>query len=426
MVDLNKVKALASQAAEIEDQTETTTFEASIPPVGPTVARFTTYVDLGKQPRTYNGKPKPPADSILLGFDLVAPKNIHEATAESPAWCDKITLKITKSTNEKAGFKKLFTKMTYGRADIKHMAQMLGEAFVLDVAHEVSKKDGKERTFVSIKDASKEWTIRSPFIIDPITGGRTDVPVPAAMSPLKVFIWDLADKETWDSLFIDGVWENKKPDGTVETRSKNWIQETLLNASDLPGSPLEAVVKGLVAELPLQENPATPAAPAPQTPAAAPQTAVVTPPATQAAQTDPSAAARAAMRAAGLSEEAIVAALGPVPGAAPVDPKVAALKAAGLTDDQIAAALAAQGVTPAVPTPAAPATPEAAPPKAKRQTKKEKEAAALAAAANTPSAGQNLPGASSTPLTTASPSEPAPAAATPSSAAAALAALGLA
>lgn len=410
MVDLNKVKALASQAAEIEDQTETTTFEASIPPVGPTVARFTTYVDLGKQPRTYNGKPKPPADSILLGFDLVAPKNIHEATAESPAWCDKITLKITKSTNEKAGFKKLFTKMTYGRADIKHMAQMLGEAFVLDVAHEVSKKDGKERTFVSIKDASKEWTIRSPFIIDPITGGRTDVPVPAAMSPLKVFIWDLADKETWDSLFIDGVWENKKPDGTVETRSKNWMQETLLKASDLPGSPLEAVVKGLVAELPLQENPAAPAAPVAQTPA------------TQAAQTDPSAAARAAMRAAGLSEEAIVAALGPVPGAvapvAPVDPRIAALKAAGLTDDQIAAALAAQGVAPAVPTPAAPATPEAAPPKAKRQTKKEKEAAAAAAA---------QPAQVATPaLTTTSPSELAPAAATPSSAAAALAALGLA
>ena len=87
MVDLNKVKALASQAAEIEDQTETTTFEASIPPVGPTVARFTTYVDLGKQPRTYNGKPQPPADSILLA-ELV------KALDAMPG-SDKVMLKLS-------------------------------------------------------------------------------------------------------------------------------------------------------------------------------------------------------------------------------------------------------------------------------------------------------------------------------------------
>ncbi len=417
MVDLNKVKALASQAAEIEDQTETTTFEASIPPAGPTVARFTGYIDLGKQPRTYQGKAKPPADSLLLFFDLLAPKNIHEATAESPAWCDKITVKITKSTNEKAGFKKLFTKMTYGRADIKHMAQMLGEAYILDVAHEVSKgKDGKERTFVSIKDASKEWTIRSPFLVDPITGGRTDVPVPPPMSPLKVFIWDLADKETWDSLFIDGVWENKKADGSVETRSKNWIQETILKAQDLPGSPLEAVVKGLVADLPLAENPAQQTAPA--TPAAAPQTPVTDQPATTPAA-DPNAAARAAMRAAGMTEEVIVATLGQVPVAtqapAPVDPKVAALKAAGLTDEQIAVALAAQAATPS-PTAAAPATPEAAP---KKGRGKGKAGAASAAAETSPEPAAQA-GAETA---TTSPSNPAPA--TPSSAAAALAALGL-
>lgn len=71
----------------------------------------------------------------------------------------------------------------------------------------------------------------------------------------------------------------------------------------------------------------------------------------QAQTGDPKAAQRAALRAAGLTEEQITAAIGPEPKAPePVDPRIAALKAAGLTDAQIAAAL---GVTPAGNPPAA-------------------------------------------------------------------------
>lgn len=362
MVDINKIKALAAQAAEIEDQTEVEVFTGNLPEVGPTVARFVDYIDLGKQPRNaYQGKPKPPADTILLAFDLLSPQNIHAPSENMPnPWCDRVVLKITKSINEKAGFKKLFLKMTYGRPDIVHMAQMLGEAFILDIAHtggQVGTDGKKGRTYVSIKDASKEWTIRAPFFLDPLTKTRTDIPVPPPMSPLRAFVWALADKESWDSLFIDGSYEKKDAStGQVSVVSKNWIQETILKATDLAGSPVEAVIKGLVADLPITQTVPAPVVAAPavvQTPAAAPLTAPAPVQATTPAA-DPLAAARAALKATGMSDEQINATL----GGAPANPTPApAKKGGGRKKKDTEATSTTSAPTQTVAAPAAVATP---------------------------------------------------------------------
>lgn len=367
------IRALANQAAELEDQTETTTFtESAPPPVGLTVGRFVEYIDLGMQPRNpYLGKPKPPADTVLLVFELLAPRNIHEPVEGqegSTRWADRIILKITKSTNEKAGFYKLFLAMTYGRADIKHMAQMLGEAFIMDISHNEGKgKDGKPgRIYPSIKNAAKEWTVRSPYLLDPITQVRTDVPVPPAITPLRAFVWKLASKETWDSLFIDGSREVKDASGETVVKSKNWIQETILGATNFPGSPVEQVVKGLVADLPLTEP-------------------------VQNVATQPAAQAPAVVAPAVPTEQALVA---PAAVAAPVaapavpDPRLVALIAAGLTLEQAQAAL---GAAPAfLATPAAPA---AEAPKKGRGKAKAAPATAPAAEPATPAPAPAQPAA---------------------------------
>ena len=356
MVDINKIKALAAQAAEIEDQTETEEFQGNLPEVGPTVCRFVDYIDLGKQPRNpYQGKPKPPADTILLAFDLLSPQNIHAPSGNMPnPWCDRVVVKITKSINEKAGFKKLFLKMTYGRPDIVHMAQMLGEAFIVDIAHTGGQigTDGKKgRPYVSIKDASKEWTIRPPFFLDPLTKTRTDVPVPPPMSPLRAFVWALADKESWDSLFIEGSYEKKDPAGNVTNVSKNWIQEAILKATDLAGSPVEQVIKGLVADLPITQTAQTTTTTT-QTPAAALPAASAAAPATTPAA-NPLLPARDALVASGMSREQANATLGIVEAPAapePVDPLAAAkaaLRATGMTEEQIVATLGGAPAQPA-------------------------------------------------------------------------------
>src|SRR5690606_11965873 len=117
---------------------------------------------------------------------------------------------------------KLFNKLQYGRADKKHIAQMLGEAFILEVFHNKS-EDGK-KTYVNL-DKDGEYGIQAPFIIDPLTEERKDITVPAHIRPLRIFLWDFPNKETWDSLFIDGT-RTMKVDGKDVEVSRNYVQET--------------------------------------------------------------------------------------------------------------------------------------------------------------------------------------------------------
>lgn len=248
---------LAAQAAEIEDQTEVVVFEGfdrRLAKAGPVVARFVEYVEMGMQPqREYQGKAKPDADDIWLSFDLLGKDYLYETGEEGKPKeqrCDRISVRIKKSLGGKAAFKKLFDKMVYSRENIKHMAQMLGEAFSLTIVHgEGKKKAGQDKppVYANMRDKG-EWFIRAPRIEDPVSGEIKDISglVPQAINPIRIFVWELASKETWDSLFIDGFREVKDAEGNVvEQKSKNWMQETLLGATNFSGSPLEAVLTNL-------------------------------------------------------------------------------------------------------------------------------------------------------------------------------------
>lgn len=244
------IAELAALAAQTDNQTETTSggdFEYELPPEGRTVGRFIEYIEIGKQKqKPYLGKPKPDADEVYLGFELLHPKkNIKEieVNGEKRQVADFIRVKVGKKLGEKAKFKKFFIKMTYGRDKITHMAQMLGEAFIIDVVHNKS-EDGK-KTYANI-EKDGEILIQSPFVIDPMTEEKKAITVPANIKPIKLFIWDHANKESWDSLFIDGtkvVKEEGKPDREV---SKNWLQEKIQGAVNYNGSPLNVLLSGLV------------------------------------------------------------------------------------------------------------------------------------------------------------------------------------
>lgn len=255
--EVNTFDELLDQEEQTNDQSVTTQggdFEYELPVAGLGVARFIEYIELGKQPqRPYQGKPKPPEDSVRLVFELTAPKHRHEieVNGEKITFGDKISITTTLKTGEKAKFKKIFNKMTYGRP-IKHMARMLGEAFLVTVVHNKS-KDGT-KTYANLNTPEGEWLIGAPMKAgDPITG-EAPVPlnVPEALSPVRLFLWDRPTKPTWDSLFIDGT-RTVKDDKGVETEvSKNWLQALILSAVNYGGSPLEALLGG-VADLPTTE-----------------------------------------------------------------------------------------------------------------------------------------------------------------------------
>ncbi len=251
------IAELAAIAAQTEDQTETTvTFDHSPPEAGPTIGRFIEYIEIGKQPqKPYQGKPKPPADEVRLTFELLHPKkNLKEYeddNKEKRIRGEYVTIKIAKKLSDKAKFKKLFAAMTYGRADIKHMAQMLGEAFIINIYHNIVDKDGKKVTYVNL-DKDGAYGIGAPFIIDPLAETKTPVPVRDAIRPLRLFLFENPTKETWDSLFIDGTKEVKTDSGEIKHVSKNWLQELIMSATNFKGSALEAMLGG-IADLPVQE-----------------------------------------------------------------------------------------------------------------------------------------------------------------------------
>jgi hypothetical protein len=255
-MDVTNFKDLIDKAAEMEDQSVEvqTTFDNDPPPAGPTIGRFIEYIELGKHKQgDYQGKPKPDAEVVRVTFELLHPKkNIkeYEADGKKVVTGQLVSLKITKKLGDKAKFKRLFNKMTYGRP-IKHMAQMLGEGFIINVYHNVVKKDGKDTTYVNL-DKEGDYGIGAPFIIDPITEARTDVPIQPATRPLKLFLWNNPTKETWASLYIEGTRERKNADGSTEQVSKNWLQEQILSATNYTGSPLADMLGG-VPELPTSE-----------------------------------------------------------------------------------------------------------------------------------------------------------------------------
>lgn len=252
------IAELAAMAAEQEDQTEVqvTTFDHEPPPAGKTIGRFIEYIELGNQKQPdYNGKPKADAPVVRLTFELLHPKkNIHEyeVDGEKRKRADRVTITLAKKLSDKAKFKKLFNAMTYGRDGIKHMTAMLNEKFIITVYHNVVEKDGKKHTYVNL-DNDGQYGISAPYVDNPLDDTRTDVPVQDAISPLRLFLWNLPTKETWDSLFIDGTRERKLDGGATEQVSKNWLQEKILEASNYEGSPLQALLEG-VSDLPTTEE----------------------------------------------------------------------------------------------------------------------------------------------------------------------------
>ena len=243
------ISALIQSAVESEDQTQVQVFADFAPPeAGKTVARFIEYIELGKQARKpFKGKAKDPADSVRLTFELLSPKHIEEITNENGVkvkTAKRISFNVPKLFTDKAKYRKLFTKMARGRANITHMVQMLGEGFILDIVHNTVGEGDTKQTYANITDSEGAYTIAAPYMEDPITGNKQEVPVPAAISPIRIFLWNNPTKETWDSLFIDGTRTVKQADGQEKEVSKNWLQETILGATNLKGSLLEQLLGG--------------------------------------------------------------------------------------------------------------------------------------------------------------------------------------
>jgi hypothetical protein len=228
------------------------------PAAGSAWARLVGYFEIGKHEKEFEGRKSTP-EMVQLVFELSGP-NHPVSAAGIPT---RITLEEALSFTSKANFPKVFAMMNYA-GDAKHASELLGRAFVVEIFHKKS-ADGK-RTFATMKGTSKTtpvgngYSIRGTSVQDSLTGKPVSIPVPEPLTEIKAFFWNDADKEDWDSIFIDGKYDDRVDEKTkvvTPGKSKNTLQNKIMSAVNWKDHPLAAVIAagGQVAELPDAEDP---------------------------------------------------------------------------------------------------------------------------------------------------------------------------
>ena len=231
---LNLADLIAQAAKTGPNMTETKGGGDFTPPAaGLARARLVGYFETGKHKELNMQNKEVLRDKVDLVFELSGPNHPPRELPDGTKVPHRITVKETKSLNEKANFFKLFAAMnaaTGGTAT--HMVQMLGRAFLVEVFHKKS-KDGKA-TFANLKGPNG-YILRGTTVQDPITGAAVTVDVAPAITELKAFVWELASKPLWDSIYIPGEYEERKNDKgevTQPAKSKNVLQERIKAAAN--------------------------------------------------------------------------------------------------------------------------------------------------------------------------------------------------
>lgn len=226
------VAAAIAKAAEQTDMREAQKGGGDyVPPAaGLCRLRFVGYVELGQHHNEKYGKTQ---EKVELVFELSG-KNHAPKEVDGKLYPTRIAVRENLSLNEKAWFYKIFKAMNYN-GEATHIAQLLGQDFLGTVHHN---KVG-DRVYANLRNESG-YTIRAPFHED-LEGTVHRVEAGPQISETRCFLWDYCDKAMWDSLYIEGQYDEVKDDsGKVvkPARSKNVFQDQIRKAVNFPGSPI--------------------------------------------------------------------------------------------------------------------------------------------------------------------------------------------
>jgi hypothetical protein len=224
---------------------------AEPPAAGPCNLRLVGYIETGKHEKSFQGKPKV-VDQVTLIFE-VSGKNHPPMEFDGEVRPHLITVNESLSLNEKARYYKLFQLLNY-KGTAKHAASLAAEcaAYRGRIVHrEYTGRDGQKRIAAELYEKTTGmWTITPPRVevVDEDgqpTGEYRDVKVNPALSAQRVFMWNYADQEQWDSLFIDGEYPERKNDKgevTAPAKSRNQFQLKVAAATNYKGSPIQALL----------------------------------------------------------------------------------------------------------------------------------------------------------------------------------------
>jgi hypothetical protein len=248
---LNMLQEQANAEAEYgQDMSVATVSTSKLYPAGYAMCRLVEYVEMGNHAQEYKGTVKAAQPIAQLGFAVWGEgiQNDDGTPAIMRPW------PLTLYANDKAKAFKLFKKLNY-KGTAKRFSQLLNESYLIKIIHTVPKAAG---------DAVKAVVDLEGFL--PPYDSLTKAPYPVPQAPDSVFklmLWNAPTKMMWDSLFVDGKWD----DGS----SKNRVQETCLSAVDFAGSALEQmlVANGIAFVIPPKPVAAPTAVPLPTAPTVA-------------------------------------------------------------------------------------------------------------------------------------------------------------
>lgn len=241
--------AIRRAAATGPDMREPNSSKGYVPPKeGLAYARLVGYFELGTHEEEFEGN-KRDQQKVDLIFELSGPNHEPRKLDDGTLVPVRILVQETLTFNEKTNFFKLFAAMNYA-SKATHMAELLGDPFMVEVFHKKS-GDGK-KVYANLKGPNG-YNIKGTTVQDPISGKSVVVEVAPAITELKAFVWDIADKDMWESIFIEGEYAERREGEKViaPARPKNVIQERIMAAKNWPEHPLypSLVAEGLVPEV---------------------------------------------------------------------------------------------------------------------------------------------------------------------------------
>ncbi len=238
---------LGTAAAQAEDMTVNKSFEREIPRAGVALLRFVSYIELGRHEAAASTGYKPSLKA-MLGFELNHPDHMIEIEGKKVP--QTITVRLNKGQTSKSGFRKLFNVMNAAcGGEHTHFLQMLGKGFLGEVYHNTVGEGDKKKVYANL-DKDGAYSLKAPSQVDALTNTSTALPIAEVSGDITAFLWEnegVTDEdiqEMWDGIFIDGTREVEDPKTKEKVqKSKNWIQETIMNNIEWEGSRTQGITQ---------------------------------------------------------------------------------------------------------------------------------------------------------------------------------------
>ena len=269
MVDFTKLASAAAAAGLDQSVVKQGGADYVPPAAGPCRLRLVGYIELGKHKGEWQGKAKINT-KVAITFEVSGPKHPPTVMDDGTKVPHLITINENMSQSDKARFFKLFRILNYA-GDAQHIVGLLGRAYKGTIVHRKYKaSNGEEHVAPELYDKEAgAWTIAPPKyeVVNPDdheepgpTGEFRDLTVAPPLTPIKAFVWDLADMEQWASIFIEGEYPERKNDKgevTAPAKSKNKYQNMIRSAVNFQGSPIYNLLAagGHALDIPDAEHP---------------------------------------------------------------------------------------------------------------------------------------------------------------------------